>query len=73
MPESHEQWIIPFAVQIIPAGLMFIGLFFIKESPRWLMSRGQRELALRNLCWIRKLETNDIVSPAMSHCKTISS
>jgi len=34
MAESHEQWIIPFAVQLIPAGLMFIGLFFIKESPR---------------------------------------
>lgn len=60
MAPSHEQWLIPFAVQLIPAGLMFIGLFFIKESPRWLMSKGRRELALKNLCWIRTLSTTDI-------------
>jgi sugar porter (SP) family MFS transporter len=60
MAESHSQWIIPFAIQLIPAGLMFIGLFFIRESPRWLMTRGQRDLALKNLCWIRKLNTDDM-------------
>jgi len=60
MPSSHSQWIIPFAVQLIPAGLMFIGLFFIRESPRWLMERGHRERALRNLCWIRQLDINDM-------------
>jgi sugar porter (SP) family MFS transporter len=60
MKPSREQWLIPFAIQLIPAGLMFIGLFFIRESPRWLMSRGQRAKALKNLCWIRKLETNDV-------------
>jgi sugar porter (SP) family MFS transporter len=60
MPASHEQWIVPFAIQIIPAGMMFIGLFFIRESPRWLLGRGQREKALRNLCWIRNLDSKDI-------------
>ncbi|KAH8780705.1 general substrate transporter [Hyaloscypha finlandica] len=60
MKPSREQWLIPFAIQLIPAGLMFIGLFFIRESPRWLMSRGQRGKALKNLCWIRKLDTNDV-------------
>lgn len=39
---------------------MFIGLFFIKESPRWLMSKGKRTEALTNLCWIRKLSSDDI-------------
>lgn len=60
MPATHRQWIIPFAVQLIPAGLMFAGLFLIKESPRWLMSRGDRATALKNLCWIRKLPQDDI-------------
>ncbi|ESZ92486.1 hypothetical protein SBOR_7149 [Sclerotinia borealis F-4128] len=60
MPSNHEQWIIPFAIQLIPAGLMFAGLFLIKESPRWLMSRGDRATALKNLCWIRKLPQDDI-------------
>lgn len=60
MAPSHEQWIIPFAVQLIPAGMMFIGLFFIRESPRWLMSKGRRDLALKNLCWIRTLDASDL-------------
>lgn len=60
MPSNREQWIIPFAIQLIPAGLMFAGLFFIKESPRWLMSRGNRATGLKNLCWIRKLPQDDI-------------
>ncbi|TVY13509.1 putative quinate permease, partial [Lachnellula arida] len=60
MKPSRSQWIIPFAVQLIPAGLMFIGLFFIKESPRWLMAKNQRDKALKNLCWIRMLPEDDI-------------
>lgn len=38
MAPTHEQWIIPFALQLIPAGLMFIGMFFVPESPRWLLA-----------------------------------
>ncbi|KAH8807517.1 general substrate transporter [Xylogone sp. PMI_703] len=57
---SHEQWIIPFAVQLIPAGMMFVFLFLVRESPRWLMSKGRREEGIRNLCWIRHLEPTDI-------------
>ncbi|TVY56289.1 Quinate permease [Lachnellula suecica] len=60
MPASHKQWIIPFAIQLVPAGLMFIGLFFIKESPRWLMTRNRRTQALANLCWIRMLPEEDL-------------
>ncbi|OBT68299.1 hypothetical protein VE03_02236 [Pseudogymnoascus sp. 23342-1-I1] len=60
MPAGHAQWIVPFAIQLVPAGIMFFGLFFIRESPRWLLGRGQRERALRNLCWIRNLDSKDI-------------
>jgi sugar porter (SP) family MFS transporter len=60
MEESHTQWLIPFAVQLIPAGLLLMGAFWIKESPRWLFTKGRREQALKNLCWIRNLPADDL-------------
>lgn len=57
---SHSQWLIPFAVQLIPGGLLLIGCFWIKESPRWLLSKGRREEGLRNLRWIRHLTVEDV-------------
>ncbi|KAJ6145026.1 hypothetical protein N7470_008921 [Penicillium chermesinum] len=60
MAPSHEQWIIPFAVQLIPAGLLVIGGIFLRESPRWLFLRGRREQAIENLCWVRGLHRTDI-------------
>jgi hypothetical protein len=47
-------------VQLIPAGLLLIGAFWIKESPRWLLSKHRRDEALNNLSWIRKLPTDDL-------------
>ncbi|KAK7414865.1 hypothetical protein QQZ08_012481 [Neonectria magnoliae] len=57
---SHSQWLIPFAVQLIPAGLLLIGSCFIPESPRWLFSKGRREQGLKILCWMRNLPEDHI-------------
>lgn len=59
MAPSHSQWIIPFAVQLIPAGCLLLGAFWMPESPRWRLAKGQREQALKDLCWIRKLPATD--------------
>ncbi|KAH7376731.1 general substrate transporter [Plectosphaerella cucumerina] len=56
---SHTQWIIPFAVQLVPSGLLFIGSLWIRESPRWLFFKNRREQAMKNLCWIRQLGPTD--------------
>lgn len=59
LPPTRSQWLIPFAVQLIPAGLLFLGLFWIRESPRWLFAAGRREDAMRILCWLRNLDPAD--------------
>lgn len=53
MPSNTKQWRVPVAIQLIPGGLMFIGLFFLKESARWLMKQGRREEAINSLAYIR--------------------
>lgn len=56
MPVGHSQWLTPFAVQLIPAGLFALTVpFFSPESPRWLLQRGKQEKALKNLSYLRKL------------------
>ncbi|KAJ5175054.1 general substrate transporter [Penicillium canariense] len=57
---SREQWIIPFAIQLIPSGLLFIGSVWIRESPRWLFLHDRRKQAMENLCWIRQLTPTDL-------------
>ena len=60
MPQTHEQWIIPFAIQLVPSGLLFLGALWIKESPRWLFLKDRRSQAMENLCWIRQLAADDM-------------
>ncbi|RDW82776.1 putative plastidic glucose transporter 4 [Coleophoma cylindrospora] len=60
MAPSHKQWLIPFAIQLIPAAGLFLGSFWLRESPRWLLSKNKREQALRNLSWIRHLPLDDV-------------
>ncbi|OOF93042.1 hypothetical protein ASPCADRAFT_173727 [Aspergillus carbonarius ITEM 5010] len=58
IPTSTKQWRVPVAIQLIPGGLMLIGLFFLKESPRWLTAKGRHEEALHSLAYIRNEPPN---------------
>ncbi|KAK8075623.1 Quinate permease [Apiospora hydei] len=60
MQPSHRQWLIPFAVQLIPGGLLAVGALWLRESPRWLFSKGRHDQAMDNLCWIRNLPRDDV-------------
>ncbi|KAJ8507726.1 hypothetical protein ONZ45_g9935 [Pleurotus djamor] len=53
-----QVWKIPFGIQLIPAGLMCIGLLSLKESPRWLTSVGRTQEAISNLAYLRKRPIN---------------
>ncbi|KAK7961808.1 uncharacterized protein PG986_002633 [Apiospora aurea] len=60
MQPSRRQWLIPFAVQLIPGGLLAVGALWLHESPRWLFSKGRHDQAMDNLCWIRNLPRDDV-------------
>jgi len=51
-------WRIPFGFQLVPAGIIILGLFTVKESPRWLSSVGRHEEALENLAYLRREDTD---------------
>ncbi|KAG6372455.1 general substrate transporter [Boletus reticuloceps] len=54
IPNGPNMWRIPFGFQLLPAGLMCLGLFTVKESPRWLASKGHIDEALKTLAYLRK-------------------
>ena len=59
IPESTKQWRVPVAIQLIPGGALLIGVFFLKESPRWLAKQGRYEEATASLAYMRREEIND--------------
>jgi len=56
---STSQWRIPVGIQLIPGGILFIGLLFLKESPRWLAKQGRYEEATASLAYMRRDDIND--------------
>jgi len=56
---SAAQWRIPLGIQIIPGGLLILGLIFTRESPRWLASKGRNDEAIANLAYLRHTDQTD--------------
>ncbi|KAH8797735.1 general substrate transporter [Xylogone sp. PMI_703] len=57
---STIQWQLPVGIQMIPGGILGLGMFLIKESPRWLAKRGQNDKALESLIWVRGEDTPEV-------------
>lgn len=53
LSESNAQWQIPVGLQMVPAGVLALGLFTQKESVRWLAKKGRYEEAWESLIWFR--------------------
>ncbi|KAK7975377.1 hypothetical protein PG989_013840 [Apiospora arundinis] len=54
-PNNYLQWQLALGIQLIPGGFLFILIWFVIETPRALISKGKRDLGLRNLCKLRGL------------------
>ncbi|KAG8745574.1 hypothetical protein FRC10_007752 [Ceratobasidium sp. 414] len=44
--DSDAQWRIPLGIQVAPAVMLLVGMFFLPYSPRWLIEQGRNEEAL---------------------------
>ncbi|KAH7375571.1 general substrate transporter [Plectosphaerella cucumerina] len=54
-PLSRASWRLPMAVQLIPAGALLVGGFFLHESPLWLFRKGRRTEGEAALVSLRQL------------------
>lgn len=52
------QWQVPLGLQLLPGGLLLLGILWCPETPRWYAKQDRWEEAERSLTWIRKLPSN---------------
>lgn len=50
---NQMQWQIPIGLQILPAGILGLGMLTLKDSVRWYMQKGREAEAWESLKWIR--------------------
>ncbi|BGP33647.1 hypothetical protein JCM10296v2_005451 [Rhodotorula toruloides] len=62
--QSASSWRIPIALQILPAILLGVGMFWMPYSPRWLTEVGRNEEAKNTLAYLRSSTVED---PAVVH------
>ncbi|KAJ5701427.1 general substrate transporter [Penicillium malachiteum] len=55
---SNTQWQVPAGVQAFPGVILFIGLFCLPESPRWLASKNMVEKTISSVTNLRGLDAN---------------
>lgn len=60
-----ESWRPMFFVGIIPAVILFVGTFFLPETPRWLMSKGRRHDCRKVLERIESKKQVEVVYDAL--------
>lgn len=64
--KGNAEWQVPLAMQCLPATLLFVGMLFCNESPRWLARTDRWEQSSRVLSHVRKLpETHPYVQAEM--------
>lgn len=62
-----ECWRPMLYVGVIPAAILFIGMFFLPETPRWLMSRGREDEARKVL---DRIEDPEFIDSSIADMKS---
>ncbi|GAQ42236.1 hypothetical protein AtubIFM55763_003572 [Aspergillus tubingensis] len=52
-PSATKQWQIALGLQLLPSSLLLFGMCTVKESARWLASKGKIDKARESLKWVR--------------------
>lgn len=59
--QKDISWRFPLALQLLPAWILFFGMFFLPFSPRWLMTKHRDDDCIAALSKLRRLDANDPV------------
>ncbi|KAI0372752.1 general substrate transporter [Pilatotrama ljubarskyi] len=57
--QDHSAWRIPISIQFIWAFILFVGMFYLPETPRWLIKKGRDEAAAKSLSRLTSLPPDD--------------
>lgn len=57
--EKDVAWRFPLALQLLPAWILFFGMFFLPFSPRWLMMKHRDDDCIDALARLRRLDKDD--------------
>ncbi|RVX66657.1 hypothetical protein B0A52_09408 [Exophiala mesophila] len=53
--QSDAAWLVPLALQLAPAVILLVGMFFMPFTPRWLIHHGHEEDARKTLALLRAM------------------
>lgn len=57
--QSDAAWLLPLALQLAPALLLFVGMFFMPFTPRWLVHHDHEDEARKTLATLRGCPMDD--------------
>jgi len=72
MANTSAQWVTPFALQLIPGGLLIIGMFFVPESPRFALYRALVDVMSLTLTrWLARSRPRAIAQAGLARLRNL--